>query len=29
MEEKMLFENLKGYEEYAKATPYRWVPFIW
>jgi protein-S-isoprenylcysteine O-methyltransferase Ste14 len=28
MEEKMLFENLQGYPEYAEKVRYRWIPFI-
>ncbi|QQR59665.1 MAG: isoprenylcysteine carboxylmethyltransferase family protein [Candidatus Melainabacteria bacterium] len=29
LEEKMLFESLPGYKEYAQSTRFRWVPGIW
>jgi protein-S-isoprenylcysteine O-methyltransferase Ste14 len=28
-EEKFLLQNLPGYEEYCKKTPYRLIPWIW
>ncbi|KYK32634.1 MAG: isoprenylcysteine carboxylmethyltransferase family protein [Theionarchaea archaeon] len=29
LEDKMLYEELPGYEEYAQKTPYRLLPGIW
>lgn len=29
LEEKMLFDNLPGYKEYAASTRFRWVPGLW
>lgn len=29
LEEKMLFQELPGYKEYATSTKFRWVPGLW
>lgn len=28
-EEKMMIEELEGYEEYKKKVKYRLIPFVW